>query len=300
MRILMVESDPADAVRARECLAAGDQPQFALDHVETVERALRRLERTAFDSLLVGVNRPGPLDLEMPGQIHRVAPRLPIVVLSGLDDESLAIRAVQAGAQDYLYKPEISARLLRRTIQHSVIRKELEQRATRAVLYDEVTGLPTRTLLYDRWSRSLVRARERQGWVAVLVIEVAGLSDIVEMLGAEAHRSLVKTLSQRLGTAIGLDDTVARIDADHFVILLEHVASLEQAEAFAERILPLFDQRFPIEGEEVTVDARISIGFNRGEADDDLDDLLKRTGVTLLQESVSGRNGGGGKGILWA
>ena len=299
-RILLIEDNLADLERTREHLASGKEDLFHLDHADNVDQAMRQLERTPFDALLLGVNLPGPLDLDLAGRVHKVVPRLPIVVLSGLDDEELAFKAVQSGAQDYLYKEELSGRMLRRTIQHSIIRKDLEQKATRAVLYDEVTGLPTRTLLYDRWNRSLLRARDHKRWVAVLVVRVQGMSDVIKMLGDEAYRTLVKTLSQRLGTAVGLDDTVARIDDDNFVILLEQINDLEQAERFANGILPIFEQRFALEGEEVLVEARVSIAFNRGDADDDLDELLKRTGVTLLRNIEPDRLPEAPKSILWA
>jgi signal transduction histidine kinase len=112
VRILLIEDNPGDARLLRETVAdtaqGSSQGEFSITHVATLGEALTRLELELFDVALVDLSLPDARGLEALKQVHGRAPVLPIVVLSGLDDESLAVQAVHEGAQDYLVKRHLS------------------------------------------------------------------------------------------------------------------------------------------------------------------------------------------------
>ncbi|MEO5345920.1 MAG: response regulator [Magnetococcus sp. YQC-9] len=129
VRVLLVEDDLGFATLLDEWLADMDRRQasFPASHLilTTVTRlsdALRELESDAFDILLIDLNLPDSVGLETFERIRHHAISYPVIVLSGLDDESLAVQAVRGGAQDYLVKNTIDGNLLFRSIRYALER----------------------------------------------------------------------------------------------------------------------------------------------------------------------------------
>jgi PleD family two-component response regulator len=116
------------------------------------------------------------LDLTLPDSraldglvdLRNVAPELPIVVVTADDDESRAVKAVQAGAQDYLIKGRIDSERLYRSVMYAMERKRGELLLAHQALHDPLTGLPNRTLFIDRLTLALAQSLRRTTSVAVL------------------------------------------------------------------------------------------------------------------------------------
>jgi signal transduction histidine kinase len=126
-KVLLVEDNPGDAQLVREMLR-GEWPHHTeLAHVECMVEAERYLAKHEVDVILLD---PGLPDAQGLGAIRRtraVAPRVPLVVLTGLDDESLATQILQEGAQDYLIKGQIEMRGLLRALRYAIERKRVER-----------------------------------------------------------------------------------------------------------------------------------------------------------------------------
>ena len=109
-KVLLVEDNPGDARLMREHLADPAGHSFELEHVSTLTQGLERLSRGGIDLVLLDLSLP---DSPMPDtfqRVHACAPEVPIIVMSGLDDEKFAIQTVQEGAQDYLVKSFVDGR----------------------------------------------------------------------------------------------------------------------------------------------------------------------------------------------
>jgi signal transduction histidine kinase len=131
IKILLVEDNPSDARLLREVLQEMDSAEFEMIHVERLSEALDCLARKRFDVILSDLSLPDTYGLETLIQLHEQAPGIPIIVLTGNDDETLGLKAVQTGAQDYLTKGKVDCSLLVRTIRYAIERHrmgvELEQ-----------------------------------------------------------------------------------------------------------------------------------------------------------------------------
>jgi two-component system cell cycle sensor histidine kinase/response regulator CckA len=127
IRILMVEDDPDDALLFREMLAEVTAAPPQLVHVERLEAAIERARVEAFDVVLLDLSLPDSRGIETFLDLNRAISGVPIVVLTGLDDETVAVKAVQEGAQDYLLKGQVTGSLLLRSIRYAIER----QRTTR-------------------------------------------------------------------------------------------------------------------------------------------------------------------------
>jgi PAS domain S-box-containing protein len=127
VRILVVEDSPFDARLLRLHLADHKATAFQVTEVPRLGDALRRLETEPFDLVLADLTLPDSAGFETFQTLHDHAPHTPIVVLSGLDDEELAVKAVREGAQDYLVKGRIDNHVLGRAIRHAIERHRAEQ-----------------------------------------------------------------------------------------------------------------------------------------------------------------------------
>ena len=147
LRVLLIEDNPADArlieLMLNEEQRLGSGPtQFELVHAERLSTALARLSQTDFDILLIDLSLPHSRGIETVLQVRATVPQLPVVVLTGLDEEAIGMQAVQQGAQDYLVKGRIDRHLLVRAMRYAVerhrLKTQLEQEACFAGALAEV------------------------------------------------------------------------------------------------------------------------------------------------------------------
>jgi len=132
IRILLVEDNPGDALLLREGLKETDSAWFEVAHVQRLSQALERLHEGDYDVVLLDLGLPDSHGLETLVQIQAQASGLPIVVLTGFQDEALAVEAVREGAQDYLAKGQLDSNVLVRSIRYAIERKRAEQDLRRA------------------------------------------------------------------------------------------------------------------------------------------------------------------------
>jgi diguanylate cyclase (GGDEF)-like protein/PAS domain S-box-containing protein len=125
--LLLVEDNPGDARLLREMFNEEAAQKTELTHVATMGEAEKELAGRAFDIILLDLGLPDSQGLGAVRRAHLAAPRVPLVVLTGLDDESLATQALKEGAQDYLIKGQIDARGLLRALRYAVERKNMEE-----------------------------------------------------------------------------------------------------------------------------------------------------------------------------
>ena len=124
IRTLLVEDNPGDARLIRELLSA-KRNSYQISHVSRLEDAIARLPNDRMDVILLDLTLPDSTGLETVFRMREAARDVPIVVLTGLDDETLAVKAVQEGAQDYLEKDQLGSQLLERTVRHAIERHRL-------------------------------------------------------------------------------------------------------------------------------------------------------------------------------
>ncbi len=128
IKVLLIEDNPGDARLVKEMLIEAGTNQFNLTHVGLIRSGLSALRDQDFHLILLDLSLPDGSGLDAIRQVHAVAPHLPVVILTGLDDETVAIRAVQQGAEDYLVKGQMDSNLLARAIRYAIERKRAGER----------------------------------------------------------------------------------------------------------------------------------------------------------------------------
>jgi len=127
--LLLVEDNPGDARLIAEMFNEQALQIATLTHVSSMGDAEKKLLECDFDLILLDLGLPDAGGLEAVRRAHAAAPRTPLVVLTGMDDETLAAQTLQEGAQDYLIKGEIETGALLRALRYAVGRKMTEETA---------------------------------------------------------------------------------------------------------------------------------------------------------------------------
>jgi PAS domain S-box-containing protein len=132
IRVLLVEDNPGDARLVEILLSEVDAPRFAITHVERLEEAIECLAEADFDVILLDLSLPDSSGLETVSRTRAAAPRTPMVVLSGQDDEETALRALKSGVGDYLVKGRGSGDAIARVIRYSIERQNAQEALRRS------------------------------------------------------------------------------------------------------------------------------------------------------------------------
>jgi signal transduction histidine kinase len=132
VHLLLIEDNPGDARLTRELLREADGLSFELVHAETLAQGLDCIKEHAPDAVLLDLSLPDSNGIEAVSRVNEENPATPIIVLSGLVDESAAIAALQQGAQDYLIKGQGDGFLMGRTIRYAIERKRFESQLVEA------------------------------------------------------------------------------------------------------------------------------------------------------------------------
>ena len=127
INVLLIEDNLGDARLLRELLQETGSSQFELVHAERFSQAMTRLSERRFDVVLLDLSLPDAHGLDTISRLGSQAEGTPIVILTGLNDEQIAIRALQQGAQDYLVKGQADGPLLARALRYAIQRHKAEE-----------------------------------------------------------------------------------------------------------------------------------------------------------------------------
>ena len=126
IKILLVEDNPGDILLLREALIEIDTEWFEVTQAERLVEALEYTADRSFDVILLDLSLPDEQGLDTLLRLQEKVTGVPIIVLTGLKDEMLSLKAVQSGAQDYLIKGQVDSNLLTRSIHYAIERHRLQ------------------------------------------------------------------------------------------------------------------------------------------------------------------------------
>lgn len=193
IKVLLIEDNPGDARLLQELLVEVRSTRFKLTQVERLSQGLQQLQAQSFDVILLDLSLPDAQGLKTFIHLHQRDRNTPIVVITGLNDETLASQAVQSGAQDYLVKDQVTGDVLVRSVRYAIERKRAEQKireqaalldiATDAILVQDLAG---RILFWNKGAERLY------GWSAAEIVDrtYESLSPNSESAPEEAQRIL--------------------------------------------------------------------------------------------------------------
>ena len=168
-------------------------------------------------------------------------------------------------------------------------RKEHEETIRKLAYRDDLTGLPNRVSLLDRFQLELAHARRGKSGLGVMYLDLDGFKLVNDTHGHEAGDHVLKVTARRLASTLRAGDTVARLGGDEFVLLLPAVAGPEEARKVGEKLVVALEQ--PIDWKDATLHVSASIGLALYPEDGDEPETLLRRADKAMYRAKSGGSG---------
>jgi diguanylate cyclase (GGDEF)-like protein len=259
---------------------------FAAERAATLGDAVAALQHGGgYSCILLDLLLPGTERLDAVDAIRAVAPETPIVVLTGMEDGGLALEAMKAGVQDYLYKGDIGPEILRRSVLYAMERKRAQ--LAHGALHDPLTGLPNRTLFRDRCLQALAGIGRASAGIGVLFIDLDGFKQVNDSLGHAAGDHLLVEVADRIRHALRAGDTVSRFGGDEFTVLGAALDSRQDATRLAQRITHALGEPVVLAERKLQLTCSIGIAFTF-ERDADPDRLIHDADLAMYRAKERG------------
>lgn len=304
LKILLVEDDQefADILKIR--LGKETSPPLEITCLPTLQQAIEALTETTWDLILLDLMLPDSSGIQTFSALRSQARHTPIVIMSGLDSDSLAIDAVRKGAEDYLVKGELDSRLLLRILHHAIDRHRIKEklasvtgrlretnlRLEKMALLDPLTELYNRRGLQQALRRETQILSREGGRLMVLIFDIDDFKKINDSLGHPVGDILLKETAKKIQDSVRASDHVARIGGDEFILLLPKTR-LKEGLQLAERL------RFAVSNTSVTISDKetlhITASFGLAPVPDhvtSVDELLSISDPFLRQSKNEGKN----------
>lgn len=289
MKILLIEDNATDADFLRAALRRSKAEEIDLTHVSTLKEGGIALRKDEFDVVLLDMGLPDGNGMECVAAVQAANAEIPIIVLSGQDDEDFAVSILNKGVQDYLVKWEGKGRVILRSIRYAMERKKAEMRLNYLAQYDKLTGVPNREFLSGHLKSALARAKRSDNKVALFHIDLSDFKSANESIGNESGDELLKQVAERFQLHTRTGDTLARIGGDDFAVVVEGLREAKDAESIARNLISSLTETFKIDDKEVSVKADVGITVFPDDSEE-VDVLLKNAEIAMYKAKESDDN----------
>lgn len=169
-------------------------------------------------------------------------------------------------------------------------RKQVEARLQQLALYDALTGLPNRSLFFDRLNQLLALARRNDYALALLFLDLDGFKQVNDTYGHGVGDELLRQVADRLARVMRKCDTIARMGGDEFIGLCGRIAEGDDAAVVAEKIIAELRHPYPVGERSCTIGASIGISIYPDDGEDS-DTLLKKADLAMYRVKQGGQGG---------
>lgn len=283
IRVLLVEHDPADLDGLRRAVMQARGGSVELEWVTELGGALERLSKGGVDAVLLDLTLPDSDGIVTFERAYAFAPDVPIVVLTSLDDESVAIATVQGGAQDYLVKSEVGPNMVVKSVRYAIERHRLLSALRSLSLIDDLTGLYNRRGFADLGEQYLKLSRRAARGVALVYLDLDRFKTINDTLGHHVGDRALLKLSDILKDSFRRSDIIGRMGGDEFAVLAVE-ATGDGPSLLLQRLRERIDEFNQAHREPYQL--AVSIGMARFDGDDriHLEDLLAQADAAMYEE----------------
>jgi diguanylate cyclase (GGDEF)-like protein len=219
IKVLYVEDEMDHAILIRELIEEIKNVHYELTHVQNLNETLLELGNESYDIVLLDLSLPDEQGVDTVARVCEQAPDIPVVVMSGTDDETMAIKALQKGAQEYLVKGKVQSHALSRILRYAIMRHKGRVELQSLSLVDDLTGLYNKRgfILFAQQQLSL-SVRAKRGMI-LFFIKLNGLKEIKDKSGHQSgDLALIETASI-LKEVFRDSDIVGRHAEDEFTAI---------------------------------------------------------------------------------
>ncbi len=295
-RILLVEDDEDDVFLTKAYLDESFGKSYSFEHVSNLPDALRRAKESAYDVFLVDYRLGSHNGIDFIQHINRdLKLMVPVILLTGQNNRETDISAMEAGATDYLVKQNIDARALERSIRYSMKQKQAEEHIQFLAYHDALTGLPNRTLLFDRLKTILARFARNKHYSSLLFLDLDNFKNINDSLGHSVGDALLIEITRRLNEVIREEDSISRLGGDEFIVLFPEISRNKEETAVktqkaAERIIHSINQPIIVGSEALHIGTSIGITLFAGLDTTSPENILRHADTAMYAAKSAGKN----------
>lgn len=227
INVLLIDDDKEDVTLIEDTLLRmnGHAQNFHLQSVSNLAMGLKFLSDEQMDIVLLDLHLPDSQGMETFSKVNHLIPDTPIIILSVIYDDALALEAVRKGAQDYIFKREANHDLLVRTIHFAVERHRLKRDLAKAntrleqlSLLDSTTELFNRRGIQEILNREIRRIQAKHGTALTLYIDIDDFRKVNYALGHTSGDVVLKEVAAKIRTVLRATDYASRIGNDEFLI----------------------------------------------------------------------------------
>lgn len=213
---------------------------------------------------------------------------VPVMMITGLDDDASVERAYDVGAIDFITKP-IKWAVLKHRVK-SVVATVVAERKVELLAYrDTLTSLPNRLLFADRLDHAIDRAARHRETMALMLVDMDDFKLVNDSFGHDAGDKLIKAVGDLLSRSLRRADTVARLGGDEFAIIVENIDGSSDAISVADNLSTILEHNVRLDDQETFTGASIGIALYP-EDGEDARTLLKNADTALFRAKEKGRH----------
>jgi diguanylate cyclase (GGDEF)-like protein len=268
--LLLVEDSEADAVLFKAMVKSSRRLQGAtLIWVRGIGEAVDVLASMRPNCVLLDLGLPDAEGLSGLWALRRADEHAAIVVLTGMDDDSVALAAVREGAQDYVVKEKMESAALARTIFHAIHRQHViaqlakqQHNVQYLATHDALTGLANRRFLEEPANSRHAEVLKADGERTLILIDLNGFKAINDDRGHAIGDEILKAVANRLLLCVRASDLAARLGGDEFVLMLASRLTVEAEVEFVRKLRDAVAEPVNIGAENLSVSASIGIAHS--------------------------------------
>lgn len=289
MTVLLLEDDDCDAKMVGVLLKRIGSPEFDVDWVQTVAEGVEHITKNTYDIALIDLNLPDATESEAVQIMKEASDTTPIIIMSGNEDEDLAVSLIEFGAQDYLVKGTFGTETLGRAIRYAIERKSTEVSLREQATSDLLTGLANRGELMHQLGRAMAHADRSGNMMACLLVDLDDFKQVNDTYGHAVGDALLVEVANRLEETLRDCDTASRLGGDEFAVVLESIESEEDLVNWLERTRELLTA--PVSIENVSLRLSLSIGASLYPRDGaGIEHVLRSADLAMYEAKRLGKN----------
>ncbi len=258
LKVLLAEDKPGGSLFWEQILAEVRDTEIEFFHIEHLSNPDKNLGENVPDIILLDLTLPAGGGLEVFRSVYAIFPAIPIIVVIGNEDQTLAIQTALEGAQDCLLKRSISGFLLSRAMRYAIGRQKHLIQLKEFLLIDELTGLYNRRGFLGLAEKSIQTANRTGESLLLVFADVDGLKPINDTLGHHRGDLALMETAHVLREAFRETDILGRLSGDEFVALLTCGSEVNE-ESLRKRFEETMEEHNAFQGR--TFELSISIGI---------------------------------------
>ncbi|PMH39211.1 putative bifunctional diguanylate cyclase/phosphodiesterase [Vibrio cyclitrophicus] len=297
MKVLIIDDDQIDTLSIVRTLKNTDLPLAAIETADTGVKGLELALQHQFDVILLDYQLPPTDGFELLIELRAKNDfSTSIVMLSHNDDEDIALKCIESGAQDFILKSEVTAVRLRRAIVIASERHQLEQQVLethtelkRLAERDSLTGLNNRHFFEERLTKKLLSAAKDNSSFVLMLIDVDKFKDVNDRHGHVLGDGALKEVASKLNRCVGYNDILCRLGGDEFALLFPIGNNKQYVQQMVNRLMSEFSSSICVDEE--SLDLTVSVGIaSFPECASNSIELRKCADIALYRAKEKGRN----------